>query len=590
MWWMLATAQAGGYAIVPFEPGEVDQERPGLGRALAAMAVTDLHGAGVSLVERARVDAMMDELSLTASSFVDPANANAIGKELAAQGLVLGTYSVVEGELTLDLRVVDTETSAIVGTARANGPLPRFVQIGQSATEQLVEPLGGGSGAGPSARYTYDFEAFEHWAAGLEADRRGELEQARLAYGRALDRDGGFEAASAALVRARERVAANRREQIDSTGAPRLAQARRVVRATEAISDSDVAETDVVVRLAYRWTALADLGLHCQRQEEMLSFLDRHGWVLPALSGEEVDRIGQELATRWKIERSPTPSWGPPATRGLGWQARIQLFADLPTFFSATTRVGLLASVNQCLLPSEELALLKHLAKRTKGMPGAGGVDLSTLLTLHRLGRQAYLLGPDDAWDGEMARLELRIRPGFPGYDLHQQQRQQILAAAEDHTKRARFRGAFSPTDLLGLAKAGLPVREGETCTLARERWAARTEKLLPQYETLAAHGDGREEPLLDPLAPHARAAALFGCLPGHPKRVGTAVELQALVLASVDKAGDGAELACGKARTDLSVAAGPENTASLEGAAAQLDLALQLFDAVARDCVAGSF
>lgn len=588
MWWVMAAALADPYAVVPYQEGEVDHARPGLGRALAAMAVTDLHAAGIELVERSRVDAVLDELALVSSTFVDPAHAARLGRGLSARGLVLGTYSIAEGELILDLRVVDTETSAVVATSRSSGPLPRFARVGQSATTELARALGGSGSVAPAP--THDLDAFEAWARGLEAEQRGAIEEARVAYGRALDRDAGFSDAAEALVRAREALAASRAEQVGSTAARRRAQARRVVDGTRAIADSAVAETDVIVTLAHRWTALQDLGLDCQRQQEMLAFLDRHGWVLPALSPDEVHRTREALAARWKLERDATPAWGPPAARVASWQARMALFDDLPTFFSASSRVGVLASVNACLLPREELALLARLAKVAKGMPGVGGLDLGTMLHLQRLGRQAWLLGPDEAWEGEMARLELKVRPGHPGYELHQRMRERILRYAEDHAKMTRIRGPFSETELVGLARAGLPARDGAVCEVARQRWEAQAATALTAYDTLAVHADGREQGVLDPLATQARAAALFGCVAGHPQRVDGAAALQGLVLASLENPGDGDAIACGRDRNVLRQAATPpaEPTASalLETPAAQLDLGVQLYDAVGRGCI----
>ncbi len=63
------------------------------------------------LIERRRLDMVLQEFKFSMSELVDPAKARIVGQTLGLQGLVIGTTSDVGGTLDLDARIIDIQTS-----------------------------------------------------------------------------------------------------------------------------------------------------------------------------------------------------------------------------------------------------------------------------------------------------------------------------------------------------------------------------------------------------------------------------------------------------------------------------------------------
>ncbi len=94
----------------------------GLGRALAGMLTIDLSVApGLTLVERAQLDALTTELSLAESSFLDLATAQKLGKGFGAAFVVVGGYSVVGETFLLDAGLLKVETGDVEFRIQSRG-------------------------------------------------------------------------------------------------------------------------------------------------------------------------------------------------------------------------------------------------------------------------------------------------------------------------------------------------------------------------------------------------------------------------------------------------------------------------------------
>lgn len=72
------------------------------------------------LIERRRLDMVLQELKFSMSELVDPAKARRLGQMLGVQGLVLGTVSDVGSTLDLDARIIDIQTDVSLPGASAS--------------------------------------------------------------------------------------------------------------------------------------------------------------------------------------------------------------------------------------------------------------------------------------------------------------------------------------------------------------------------------------------------------------------------------------------------------------------------------------
>jgi TolB-like protein len=86
-----------------------------LGKGIADVLISDLSGnPSIRVVERDRVQQLIDEQNLGASGRVDKATAVAAGKLLGAQHMIFGGFIVdAKGRMRLDARAVNVETSEI---------------------------------------------------------------------------------------------------------------------------------------------------------------------------------------------------------------------------------------------------------------------------------------------------------------------------------------------------------------------------------------------------------------------------------------------------------------------------------------------
>lgn len=136
-------ARAGGVAVLYFENRGNPTLEP-LEVGLAQMLTTDLTGASPTpIVERARLQAVLDELKLGHEGAVAPESAAAVGKLLGAEYLVLGSFFELLGTMRVDARLVRVETSEIVWAHGVDGPTSALFELEAALAEDLLRQLKG---------------------------------------------------------------------------------------------------------------------------------------------------------------------------------------------------------------------------------------------------------------------------------------------------------------------------------------------------------------------------------------------------------------------------------------------------------------
>lgn len=109
-------------AVGYFDNRSEAAEWQALSKGLADMLITDLADTeGVTMVERDRLQAVLGEIKLGKSAFVDPASAAKLGKGLGASHILLGAYHVNGGKLRIDARAVEVAKGTVGATAQESG-------------------------------------------------------------------------------------------------------------------------------------------------------------------------------------------------------------------------------------------------------------------------------------------------------------------------------------------------------------------------------------------------------------------------------------------------------------------------------------
>lgn len=165
-----------------------------LGKGLADMMVTDLTALpGVQIVEREKLQALLDELKLQRSKYFDPATAQKIGRGIGAELAVTGSLVAAAPDLRIDVRVVRIRTGEVVKADKVVGKKDAFFALEQ----ELVTRLAGGLDA-----------ALGRKSAAVKSQGGVDNVATAIEYGKALDlRDQGDLAAAAQHMESAMKVA-----------------------------------------------------------------------------------------------------------------------------------------------------------------------------------------------------------------------------------------------------------------------------------------------------------------------------------------------------------------------------------------------
>lgn len=125
-------------AVLYFDyPGE-DPELKVLSKGLASMLITDMGAqTGFDVVERERIQAIIEELKLSETELADPEKALQVGRIAGAQRMVTGRYWEFMGQFRVDTRMFDVETSIQVCTVGVTGKRADFFEIEADIADRL---------------------------------------------------------------------------------------------------------------------------------------------------------------------------------------------------------------------------------------------------------------------------------------------------------------------------------------------------------------------------------------------------------------------------------------------------------------------
>jgi len=96
------------------------QGRPNeLGRFLAEQLAVDMVKVdGITVLDRANINAIMAEHELTAEGLVKPENAKKLGQFAGVDAILTGNLAVMDGMITLTVKCISTETAEVVAAGR----------------------------------------------------------------------------------------------------------------------------------------------------------------------------------------------------------------------------------------------------------------------------------------------------------------------------------------------------------------------------------------------------------------------------------------------------------------------------------------
>jgi TolB-like protein len=201
-----AVASARTIAIAYFDNNTGKVELDPLRKGLADMLITDLGNVGsLQIVERDKLNQVLDELKLSKTKFIDPRTAQKLGKGLAAEFIMTGSYVLGGDTLRIDVRVVEVKSGRVAASEKVEGKKEEFFALEKDLVDILIKTLDVKLSSGERGKLrtnaTQSFDAWQKYSAGLDAKDRGDDAEARRLFQAALDADPNYRAARTATER-----------------------------------------------------------------------------------------------------------------------------------------------------------------------------------------------------------------------------------------------------------------------------------------------------------------------------------------------------------------------------------------------------
>lgn len=201
-------------AVMPFSFAGADSSLRPLERGFAELVTTDLaRSRELTVVERARLQAVLDEIALQGAGATDSASSVRAGRLLRAGRIVQGALLQVGREqLRVDAAVVDVPTREAVGSASGDDRLEALFDLEKRLVLDLFDELGVRLSVAErraiEERPTRSLAAFLAFSRGLLAEDAGDFDGASRHFQNAYRIDPGFGAAAERSANAEEIAAA----------------------------------------------------------------------------------------------------------------------------------------------------------------------------------------------------------------------------------------------------------------------------------------------------------------------------------------------------------------------------------------------
>jgi len=162
-------------AILDFDNNSIGADKStweAMGKGLAQMLITDLSKIiKLKVVERERIQFILDELKLEQTKNFDQQTAVRIGKQLGVHTMLFGGFTKIDKTIRIDARLVKVETSELIKAEEITGKAEDFIPLEKELALKIARNL--------------DVELSKHEQANIQTNENQSLE-AMLAYSEGL--------------------------------------------------------------------------------------------------------------------------------------------------------------------------------------------------------------------------------------------------------------------------------------------------------------------------------------------------------------------------------------------------------------------
>ncbi|MGA9835731.1 MAG: CsgG/HfaB family protein [Gemmatimonadaceae bacterium] len=195
-------------AVLPLSFTGSDTTLRPLGRGLAELLTTDLaRSSRLTVVERERVQALIDEVDLQQSRTTDTSSRVRTGRILRAGSLVAGGIQQTGSDIRVDAPILNVNSDQVIASPTDRRPLDQLFTVEQDIAFGIFKALGitltTAERDAIERRPTKSLAAFLAFSEGLTYQDEGQFDDASRLFDQALRLDPGFGAASEHARRAR---------------------------------------------------------------------------------------------------------------------------------------------------------------------------------------------------------------------------------------------------------------------------------------------------------------------------------------------------------------------------------------------------
>ncbi len=191
-------------AVLYFHNKSGDAGLNPLQKGLAFMLMTDLSQVdGIVLVERVKLQALVEEMDLGVSGLVAPDSAPRVGRLLGARFLVGGDLQGSKSELGIASDVLEVPGQRLAGSPLSEGDLPRIFEVEKELLFAIIDilriELSEQKKLELEKPFTTKIDALYNLMYAIDSADRGDYLKAEAYYKEALKKDPGLNAAEEGL-------------------------------------------------------------------------------------------------------------------------------------------------------------------------------------------------------------------------------------------------------------------------------------------------------------------------------------------------------------------------------------------------------
>lgn len=197
--------------VLYFDNNTPKREYDVLQKGLADMLVTDLSAVEtLQVVEREKLQAIIDELKLQRSKYFDPKTAQQLGKVAGADLAVTGAFAALEPTMRIDIRLVEVATGKVLLAEKVTGDAKSFFDLQQELVDVFIKALNVKLKASARAKSgATELDALLKYSQGVDAADKGDLTVASATLAQVIKDSPDFKLAKARYAELLKRLEAS---------------------------------------------------------------------------------------------------------------------------------------------------------------------------------------------------------------------------------------------------------------------------------------------------------------------------------------------------------------------------------------------